>query len=92
MNGFKVFWRFVVIVTVTLSAILVGLSFTPMMRASNCGGNSSALHRVHSLKNFAAMAIAERHDGIFSFTELSDAELDQLVDLVDSSWHREAKF
>ncbi|WP_009964216.1 hypothetical protein [Verrucomicrobium spinosum] len=38
------------------------------------------------------MAIAERHDGIFSFTELSETELDQLVDLVDSSWNREAKF
>ncbi|WP_038171908.1 hypothetical protein [Verrucomicrobium sp. BvORR106] len=92
VNGFKALWRFVVIATVTLSAILVGLSFTPMMRTSNCGGNSSALHRVHSLKNFAAMAIAERHDGSFNFSELSDAELDQLAALVDSSWNREAKF
>lgn len=36
-------WRFIVIVVVTLSAVVVALSFTPLMRATNCGGYSAAL-------------------------------------------------
>lgn len=91
-SGIKILWRFIVIATVTLSAILVVLSFTPIAHITNCGGNSSALHRVHSLKNFAVSANFERGDGSFSFSELSESELDQLAALVGSSWNREAKF
>lgn len=91
-SGLKTLWRFVVIATVTLSAILVLLSFTPMARTSNCGGNSSALHRVHSLKSFAASSNFERGDESFRFSELSQAELDHLAALGGSPWNREAKF
>lgn len=92
VNGFKALWRFVVIATVTLSAILVLLSFTPMAHSTNCGGNSSALQKVHSLKSFAVSSNFDRGDGSFSFSELSEAELDHLAALGGSSWNREAKF
>lgn len=92
VSGLKILWRFMVIATVMLSAIFVVLSFTPMAHISNCGGNSSALHRLHTLKMFAAMTSFERPEGVFSFSELSESELDQLKGFVSSGWNKEAKF
>lgn len=91
-TGFKAVWRFMVIATVTLSAILVLLSLTPMAHTTNCGGNSSALHTVHRLRTFVAVTSLERSGGVFSFSDLSDIELDQLKAVVGSSWNSEAKF
>lgn len=63
-----------------------------MAHTTNCGGNSSALQKLHGLKSFAAMTSFERSDGKFSFSELTETELDQLKAVVGSSWNSEAKF
>lgn len=91
-TGLKSLWLLLIIVAATLFAIVVVLSFTPMLRPSNCGGNSSALYIVNSLKRFAHDASMDRPDGVFNFLKLSETESRDLAQLADSGWNRSAKF
>ncbi|CAN5870853.1 hypothetical protein BH11VER1_BH11VER1_35910 [soil metagenome] len=91
-TGLKSLWRLFVIAAVTLSAIVVALSFTPILRPTNCGGNSSALYRVNRLIRFAHSASMGRPDGAFNFSKLSKTESRDLAQLADSGWNRSAKF
>jgi hypothetical protein len=84
--------RLVAIAAVTLSAIVVALSFTPILRPTNCGGNSSALNTVRHLSYFALNASMERPDRVFNFSKLSETETRHLAALADSAWNRPAKF
>lgn len=85
-------WRFIVIVVVTLSAGVVALCFTPLMRATNCGGNSAALFHVGSIGHFAIASSFDRPDRTFAFTKLTEIELRDLTGLARFDWIRSARF
>lgn len=85
-------WRFIVIVVVILSVAIVALSLTPMMRPTNCGGNSAALAHVSSISHFAIASSMDRPDHSFAFTKLTETELRDLAHRARFGWIRSARF